>query len=102
MRGPHDIGGLPLGPVDPAPHDPSDWDRAVDGTFVALSAKGLTRADELRRVIETMGEAGQHLPYYERWCAALSRLVVEKGLLSQDEIDARVAAIRSRSSSPGA
>lgn len=100
MRGPHDMGGQPAGLIDTAPHDPTDWDKLVDGTFSSLAAKGLTRADELRRVIESMGEAGQNLPYYERWCAGLMRLVIEKGFVSQDELDARVAEIRRRS--PGA
>lgn len=94
MRGPHDIGGLPAAPIDTARHDPSDWDKQVDGTFVSLVAKGHTRADELRRAIESLGEAGQALPYYERWCAGLMRIVIEKGLLTQDEIDAKVAALR--------
>ncbi len=101
MRGPHDMGGEPAGPVDTAPHDPTDWDKRIDGTFSSIAAKGLTRADELRRVIETMGEAGQNLPYYERWCAGLMRIVIEKGLVTQDELDARVAEIRARSERVG-
>ena len=101
MRGPHDMGGEPAGPVDTAPHDPTDWDKLIDGTFSSIAVKGLTRADELRRVIETMGEAGQNLPYYERWCAGLMRIVIEKGLVTQDELDARVAEIRARSERVG-
>ena len=27
MRGPHDIGGLPAGPVDTTPHDPTFWEK---------------------------------------------------------------------------
>ena len=97
MRGPHDVGGLAFGPVDTAAHDPSAWDKQVDGTFVSLVAKGITRADEMRRCVEQLGEDGHaHLAYYERWTAAMMRLVIEKGLLTQDEIDARVAEIRGR------
>lgn len=94
MRGPHDMGGLPAGPVDTTPHNPSDWDKGVDAMFVSLVSKGHMRVDELRRAIETMGEAGQDMPYYERWCAALMRIVVEKELVTQDEIDAKVASLR--------
>ena len=36
------------------------------------------------------------LSYYERWTAALSRVLVDKGVATQDEIDAKVAAVRAR------
>lgn len=101
MRGPHDVGGLPLGPVDTAPHEHDAWEKAVDGTFVSLAAKGLTRADEMRSAIEQLGEAGQALPYYERWTAGLLRIAIAKGLLTQDEIDARVREIRARQRTTG-
>ena len=101
MRGSHDMGGQPAGPIDVVAHDPTDWDKLIDGTFSALAANGLTRADELRGVIESMGDAGQNLPYYERWCAGLMRIVLEKGFLTQDEIDARLAEIRLRSHAAG-
>ena len=96
MRGSHDMGGMQAGPVDTSPHEPSAWDKSIDGTFTSLVMKGHIRADELRRAIESLGEAGQRMPYYERWCAGLMRIVVEKGLLSQDEIDARVAQLRQK------
>lgn len=97
MRGPHDIGGLAAGAIDTAAHDPDAWEKTIDATFVTLAAKGHTRADEMRRMIEQMGEtAHHHLGYYERWTAAMMRVVVEKGLLTQDEIDARVRSLASR------
>lgn len=94
MRASNDIGGLPAGPLDTSAHELTEWDKNVEGTFATLSGKGLMRLHEMRRTIETLGEAGQSLEYYERRCAALMRLVVEKGLLSQDEIDAKVASLR--------
>ena len=96
MRGPHDVGGLPAGPLDTVPHEHDAWEKSIDGTFVSLVTKGLTRADEMRCAIEQLGEAGQALPYYERWTAGLMRIAIAKGLLSQDEINARVAEIRAR------
>lgn len=97
MRGPHDVGGLPAGPVDTGPHDLEFWEKQVDGVFVSLVGKGLTRADEMRSGVEQIGhDAYQRLGYYERWTAALMRIVIAKGLLSQDEIDARMKEIRRR------
>lgn len=101
MRGPHDIGGLAAGAIDTAAHDPDAWEKTIDATFVTLAAKGYTRADEMRRMIEQMGEpAHLHLGYYERWTAAMMRIVIEKGILTQDEIDARVRSLASRQPDP--
>ena len=36
------------------------------------------------------------LSYYERWIASITAILVEKGILSEAEIAARVAAIRVR------
>ena len=36
------------------------------------------------------------LTYYEKWITSLANLLVEKGVLSRAEIDARIAAIKAR------
>jgi hypothetical protein len=36
------------------------------------------------------------MSYYERWAAAAELLVVEKGLLTKEEIDARAAELERR------
>lgn len=97
MRGSHDLGGLPAGPVDTAPHDPTFWEKQIDAMNVLLAQKGLRRTDENRRYVEMLGEdAYNTLTYYERWTAALARQLIDKGVLTQDEVDAKVAQIRSR------
>jgi hypothetical protein len=97
MRGPHDMGGLPAGPVDTAPHDMTFWEKQIDAISVLLAQKGLRRTDENRRYIEMLGhDAYETLSYYERWTAALAHQLIDKGVLTQDEIDARVAAVRVR------
>ena len=97
MRGPHDIGGLPAGPVDTSPHDLTFWEKQVDALNALLSQKGLRRVDENRRYIESLGDDPYNkLSYYERWTAAMARLLIDKGLITQDEVDAKVAAIRER------
>ena len=95
MRGSHDLGGLPAGPVDTAPHDPTFWEKQIDAMNAVLAQKGLRRTDENRRYIEMLSEdAYNALSYYERWAAALARQLIDKGILTQDEIDAKVAEIR--------
>ena len=97
MRGPHDLGGLPAGAVDTAPHDLTYWEKQIDAISSLLGQKGLRRTDENRRYIEMLGhDAYETLTYYERWTAATACALIDKGVLTQDEIDAKVAAVRAR------
>ena len=97
MRGPNDIGGLDAGPVDTQPHDLTFLEKQVDAINMLLGAKGIRRTDENRRYIEMLGhDAYNTLSYYERWTASISRLLIDKGFLTQDELDANVAEIRAR------
>jgi len=97
MRGPSDIGGLDAGPVDTEPHNMTFWEKQIDALNVLLGAKGIRRTDENRRYIEMLGhEAYNTLSYYERWTASMSRLLIDKGYVTQDEIDAKIADLRTR------
>lgn len=97
MRGPHDIGGLTEGPVDPHTHDLTFWEKQIDAVRAVVGTKGIYRTDENRRWVESLGEdAYDRLTYYERWTAALMRALIDKGVLTQDEIDARVKLVRER------
>jgi hypothetical protein len=89
------MGGSPGGPVDMGQHEVEDWERLADAINGALGAKGLQSTDELRRAIESL-EDYRDLSYYERWVAATEKLLVEKGVLSSNEIDERAAEIRHR------
>ncbi len=99
MRAPHDIGGLPAGPVDTEPHAPTFWEKQIDAINVLLGddKRRILSRDERRLAIESLGEeVYQTLGYFERWTAAMARLLLQKGILSQDEIDAKIAEIRAR------
>jgi nitrile hydratase len=97
MRGPHDVGGLPEGEIDKEAHALTFWEKQVDGLRAAVGAKGLMNSHESRRAIESLGEdAHTTMKYYERWTAGLCRNMIDKGILTQDEVDARVALIRKR------
>ena len=102
MRGPHDVGGLDLGPVDLAAHDLTHWEKQVDAIRAVIGAKGLVSTHENRRTIEQLGhDVYDRLNYYERWTASLARQMIDKGILTQDEIDARVALVRKRLAETG-
>jgi len=102
MRSPQDIGGLSEGPIDPSEHNLTFWEKQADGLRAAVGSKGLMSSHESRRAIESLGhDAMERLTYYERWTAALSRQMVDRGVLSQDEIDAKVAQVRKRLAETG-
>ncbi len=98
-RGDHDLGGRPAGPVDRSEHVLEPWEKRVDvlcGILVDRKRRLMT-IDERRDAIERLGEdAYQSLKYYELWMAAALELVLEKGILTRDEIDGRVDEIRAR------
>lgn len=97
MRGPHDVGGLSAGPVDTAPHASTFWEKEIDALNQLLAQKGYRKTDENRRAIENLGhDVYNTLTYYERWAGALARVLIDKGVLTQDEIDAKVASVRAR------
>jgi hypothetical protein len=93
------MGGSPAGPVDKGQHEVEDWERLADAINGALGAKGLQSTDELRRAIESLKDY-RDLSYYERWVAAIEKLLVQKGVLSGDEIDERAAEIERRWNGP--
>ena len=62
-----------------------------------VQEKRLMRVDELRRGIESLEpNAYDTLTYYERWIASIAKILVEKGVLDQAEVDARIAEIEQR------
>ncbi len=97
MSGIHDMGGRreEFGPVDKSQHELEDWEHLADAVNYVLNAKGHKTTDEMRRAIESL-EDYREMSYYERWAAAAEMLVVEKGLLTQEEIDERAAALHRR------
>ena len=88
----HDRGGWPgAGPIDRAEHTYSMWERRTDAIRGVLGAKRLIRTDELRRAVESLELAQyEQLHYYERWTAAIEVLLIEKGILSREEIDRKM------------
>ncbi len=87
----HDLGGSPgAGPIDKDQHKVQDWEKLADAVTIVLDKKGVKTTDEHRRAIESLeGEQYKELGYYERWIAATETLLVEKGILTREEIDAR-------------
>jgi len=95
---PHDLGGQPAGPIERAGHEPESWQNLVTALMYLLRDHcQLAKTDEMRRAIEDMKpEDYRRLGYFDKWAVGISILVVEKGLMSQNDIERRIGDIRGR------
>ncbi|HEV8341482.1 MAG TPA: nitrile hydratase [Candidatus Binatia bacterium] len=101
-RGHHDLGGTPGGgDIDRTEHQLEDWEILADAVNQALGAKGIRRTDELRRVREEMdADLYRSISYYERWIASAETILIEKKILTREEIDRKVAEFEKRWGNP--
>src|ERR1041384_7749346 len=70
------------------------WEARIFGMTISMHERNLFDWNEFRdELIEEIAEAdqsGSTSTYYERWLAAFEHLLIEKGLLSQEELAARL------------
>src|SRR5262245_58411083 len=99
MRGYHDLGGLPAGPIDRCDHDKALWEKRVHALLVLLANpdRPLMNVDELRRGIESLGEHEyDRLSYYERWIRSIANNLLAKGVFTAEELGRKLAEIEQR------
>lgn len=97
MRGHHDMGGQPAGPIDQNEHVKQAWEKRVDALARLLSEKKLRRVDEARRAIEALPpDAYDRMTYYERWMAATAQLLLERGVITSNELGRKMEEVRAR------
>jgi nitrile hydratase beta subunit len=95
MNGIHDLGGMQgIGPITRESDEPvfhEDWERRVFGLFITMFAGGHYNVDEFRHGIERMAPA-EYLQssYYEHWLHTLEANLIEKGVITGNELDARI------------
>jgi hypothetical protein len=92
-RGHHDVGGRGgAGAIDQTEHQLADWEILADAVNQALGARGVKRTDEMRRAREEMdSSAYRDMTYYERWIASIEAILIEKNILTKEEIDRKLA-----------
>lgn len=103
MRGYHDLGGQPAGPVDRSEHQYAPWEKRVHALMILLSdpCRRVMTVDELRRGIEALGEAEyDRLTYYERWIASIANTLLQKGVFTADELGRKLAEVEAREVRP--
>lgn len=104
-RGHHDIGGLPAGPVERTEHDYAEWERRVDALMALLTGvKGgrrLMTVDELRKNIEAIGpDAYDRMSYYERWITSITQTMIQRGVITTEELGRKMEQIGARTGDP--
>ena len=100
----HDLGGEPAGPLDRDEHPATFFEKRIDAMLMLLTdaRRRVIRVDEHRRTMEQFRpEFYWRLSYYERWLHSMTSLMLEKGVITRDELDARIAEIRARAAAPG-
>ena len=99
MQQHHDMGGLTAGTVERREHDYAPWEKQVDALMRLLSdnQRKLITVDQLRRGIESLGPGiYDETTYYERWIASLTQLMIERGVISVDELGRKMADVQAR------
>jgi hypothetical protein len=98
------MGGLPAGAVERTEHDYALWEKRVDALMMLLSSKDrrLLTVDELRRNIESLGpDAYDKMSYYERWIYAITQTLIQRGVITVDELGRRLKVVQDREEQRG-
>jgi nitrile hydratase len=89
------LGGLRgLGPIEVEQDEPvfhSEWEARTFGIANAVLGKGLFSVDEFRSSMEHISPVAYvDVSYYGRWISGVERILVNDGVLTENEIDARM------------
>ena len=93
MNGAQDMGGKHgFGPVEPEPNEPvfhAEWEKRAFALTLAMGMPGGWNIDMSRFARENRPPAEYlSMSYYQIWFAALEHMIKERGLVSDDEIEA--------------
>ena len=93
----HDMGGLPGGKVEHGEHEYGEWDRRVDAIVQVASRRLGITVDERRKNIEALPpQAYDAMSYYEKWLVALTQTLIQRGVITTDELGRKMAQVRAR------
>ncbi len=92
MNGPHDMGGMQCyGPINPEIDEPlfhGEWEKKAMALTVAMGFTGMWNIDASRFCRESLPPV-QYLSssYYQIWLAALERLMLEREMITPQELE---------------
>jgi hypothetical protein len=96
----NDIGGEDWGPIPLTQKETPDWAKLSTALRAALGDKGagLVNLHEGRRAREEMGYERYHaLGYFEMGMQAIYDILVQKGVVTEQEVADRIAALKAAS-----
>jgi hypothetical protein len=96
---PHDLGGLAAGDVNTAEKEHVLWEKRVDAMMTLLQhpSRAMLTTDELRKNIESLGpDAYTRMSYYERWVNAIAGTLLERGIITSEELGQGIEAVMER------
>ena len=100
MRKAQDRGGWPTDePIDKSGHPIKDWQRRLLALQGVLYRRGSTRTNRYMRRRAQAGvspEQYESMGYIERQVVTLETLMVDKGVLTTEEIDRKAAELQQR------
>lgn len=90
------MGGDAAGPIDTTDHGMRFWEKQANALRSTLTRKNIVRLDALRRAAEDLGDEYYKLAYFERTTTALRNILLENGLFTEAELQAKMAEVRAR------
>lgn len=89
-----DIGGEPAGEIPTEDYELLFWEKQMIATFNLLQVKQHVVTDEFRRTVEEMpADYYRNSTFYGRRLDGIVNLLIEKGIVDKDALDARTRQI---------
>ncbi|TQM30506.1 SH3-like domain-containing protein [Nocardia bhagyanarayanae] len=93
----HDVGGQPDIPVEYKEKVEEPWEMNTYVTCECLGWRGVWNSEERRRAENDLGATLYFgLPYYARWATVAAKVLINKGLITPDELSAKLDEVRAR------
>ncbi|MEU7633096.1 hypothetical protein AB0C34_24495 [Nocardia sp. NPDC049220] len=93
----HDVGGQPDAPTVYQEKTEEPWEMNTYVTCECLGWRGAWNSEERRRAENDLGATLYFgLPYYARWATVAAKVLINKGLITPDELSAKVDEVRAR------
>ncbi len=86
-RAANDLGGLPAEPLVISDHELLPWEKRCHALLDVLAHYEIVNTEEKRRGVDDLGgEIYARLTYYEKWIVAAANVLMQKHVLTPDEI----------------
>ncbi|GAA1175962.1 SH3-like domain-containing protein [Pseudonocardia alaniniphila] len=94
---PHDLGGVPAGPLIRTEQDMTPFEKSCHALLNVLNKHLLVNTEEKRRGVEDLGsEMAVKLTYYEHWAVSASEVLIQKNIITSEELGTKMTEINER------